>query len=84
MCAVNAAFTILDTFTLWLSNLPSGRGGIMKNRNSQAGGFWLILSIIIGTAVGVWQGQPSIGVLAGTAVGILLAVVIYLRDRARS
>ena len=56
----------------------------MAKRDSQAGGFWLILAIIIGTALGIWQGQPSIGVLAGTAVGVLLAVGVYLKDRARS
>ena len=84
MRAVNAAFTIAHMFAHWPSNPPSGRGGVMETRNSQAGGFWLILAIIIGTAIGVWRGQPSIGVLAGTGVGVLLALGIYLRDRARS
>ena len=83
MRAVNAAFTI--ALVLPLAFEPAvWQEPLMVRRNSKAGGFWLILAIIVGTALGIWQGQPSIGVLAGTAVGILLAVGIYLRDRARS
>jgi hypothetical protein len=47
----------------------------------QAGGFLLVLAILIGTGVGAWQGQPSIGLLAGTSVGVLIALGVWLRDK---
>ena len=60
------------------------QGAGMTTPSSQAGGFLLVLCILIGTAFGIWQGQPSIGVLGGTAVGVLIAVALWWRDRARA
>jgi UDP-N-acetylmuramyl pentapeptide phosphotransferase/UDP-N-acetylglucosamine-1-phosphate transferase len=60
------------------------QGAPMNARTPQAGGFLLIVPILLGTFIGIWQGQSSIGFLAGTAVGILLAIGVYLRDRRRS
>jgi hypothetical protein len=54
-----------------------------KGRYSQAGGFILAASIIAGTVAGVIVRQSSIGFLAGTAVGVLLALLIWLQDRRR-
>ncbi|HEY1145319.1 MAG TPA: hypothetical protein VGE84_03165 [Allosphingosinicella sp.] len=51
--------------------------------NSQAGGFIIAAAIIAGVVAGAIAGQPSIGVIAGAAIGILLATWIWLRDRAR-
>lgn len=48
---------------------------------AQAGGSILAGAIIAGAIGGVIVGQPSIGVLAGTAVGILIALALWLRDR---
>jgi hypothetical protein len=54
-----------------------------KGRYSQAGGFILAASIIAGTVAGVIVHQSSVGFLAGTGVGILLAVVIWYADSRR-
>lgn len=48
---------------------------------SQAGGFLLAMSIIAGAIGGLVAGQPSIGLLAGIATGVALAVLIWLKDR---
>lgn len=56
----------------------------MTDRNGpRAGGFLLAMCILVGAVIGtVWR-QPSVGVIAGTAIGILIAVVLWLRDRTR-
>jgi uncharacterized membrane protein (UPF0136 family) len=48
---------------------PTGAGAIIA------------LLILGGTIVGGLMGQPSIGLLAGTAVGILIALLLWLRER---
>jgi hypothetical protein len=55
-----------------------------KSRSSsQAGGSILAISIIAGVVGGVVAGQASIGFLVGTAAGILLAGLWWLKDRNR-
>jgi uncharacterized membrane protein len=49
----------------------------------RASGFFIAAAVVIGAVVGARMGQPSIGVLAGAGVGILLAVVLWLVDRRR-
>jgi hypothetical protein len=49
----------------------------------QAGGSILAISIIAGTVAGVIVGQSSIGFLVGTAAGILLFALFWLKDRKR-
>jgi hypothetical protein len=53
----------------------------MMRRGTKAGGFFLTLSILAGFAIGVAIGNPMIGVLGGTLVGVLLALVTWLLDR---
>jgi hypothetical protein len=48
-----------------------------------AGGFFIAGAILVGAIVGVVLGQPTIGVLAGAALGIAAALIVWLRDRAR-
>ncbi len=48
-----------------------------------AGGALLALSLVVGTVIGVRQGQPSIGFLAGLGVGIALLLIVALIDRIR-
>jgi hypothetical protein len=77
--SVNGLFTITALATaagLWQST-P------MSRRSPQAGGFLLILAIFIGMAIGIMAGQPVLGVLAGTAAGIALALRVWLVDRRR-
>lgn len=44
-------------------------------------GFLIALSLAIGTGIGIAYGQPTIGLLAGVAAGVLIAVVLWLADR---
>ena len=55
----------------------------MKGREHyrQAGGAILAIAIIVGAVAGTMVGQSTIGLLVGTATGILLAVLIWLNDR---
>ncbi len=58
----------------------------MDRKNSpepMAGGGPLALLMIAGVFVGGFMGQPSIGLLAGTGLGIVVAIAIWLRTRAR-
>lgn len=59
----------------------------LMNRSSKpapiAGGALLALSLVVGTVVGVRQGQPSIGFLAGLGIGIALLIIVALIDRVR-
>lgn len=49
----------------------------------RAGGFLLALSILLGPVIGALFGQASLGFLAGLAIGVLLLLVVWLKDRAR-
>jgi hypothetical protein len=50
-------------------------------RSTQAGGFILALSILVGVVAGVALHQSSIGFLIGLGVGIVLALLIWVLDR---
>jgi hypothetical protein len=50
-------------------------------RPASGGGFLLAAALILGTFVGLVLGQPSLGFLAGLAIGVLIAVAIWLRGR---
>lgn len=52
-------------------------------RASRAGGFLLAVSILAGAVIGAMLGQPSIGFLLGTGVGLLLVTWVWLSDRKR-
>ena len=54
-----------------------------SNRAPLAGGFLIAIATMIGAFVGATQGQPSAGLLAGVAVGVVLAFAVWLRDRGR-
>ena len=54
-----------------------------RGKITQAGGSILAISIIAGTVAGTIVNQPSIGVLVGTAAGVLLAVLVWVWDRRR-
>lgn len=55
----------------------------MARRNAQAGGIFLTVGILAGLAWGAARGQPMLGILAGTALGIAAAVLLWLVDRRR-
>jgi hypothetical protein len=52
-------------------------------QGSQGGGAILALSICIGAVLGVIAGEPTIGTLAGTGAGVVVALAIWWRDRRR-
>jgi uncharacterized membrane protein (UPF0136 family) len=49
----------------------------------QAGGVILAFAILAGAVIGILAHQSTIGVLAGTAVGVAIALWIWWRDRLR-
>lgn len=49
--------------------------------NPTGAGAIIALLILAGAIGGGMMGQPSIGLLAGLALGILIALLLYLRDR---
>ena len=56
----------------------------MSTPTPRASGFFIAVAVIAGGVIGARLGQPSIGVLAGAAAGIALAVVLWLVDRKRA
>jgi hypothetical protein len=55
----------------------------MARRNHAAGGFFLVLAIIGGFAWGAMSGLPWHGAVIGTAIGTILAIIVWLLDRRR-
>ena len=52
-------------------------------RNPIAGGFFLVAPILIGFFAGMATGDAMRGTLIGTAIGLLLAIGLWLFDRRR-
>ena len=50
----------------------------MTKAKPTSGGIFIALGVLIGFGVGVAKGQPSVGVLAGTALGVAAAVILWL------
>jgi len=48
-----------------------------------AGGIFLFLGPVIGVLYGIGRGQPILWMLYGFAVGIALAILIWLVDKRR-
>jgi hypothetical protein len=53
------------------------------SRSTQAAGFILAISIMVGAVGGVIVGQPSIGFLAGLGAGVLISLLFWLNERRR-
>lgn len=51
------------------------------SRPPVAGGFPIIVCILAGSAAGFVYRQPTIGFFIGAAIGIAIAVALWLRDR---
>ena len=59
-------------------------GPAMQRPTAKAGGCFLTLCILAGFVVGLAIRNPMKGVLAGTAVGALAAIILWLVDRRRA
>ncbi len=55
----------------------------MNTPTPMAGGFFLILPIIVGFLWGLTGGRAMVGALAGLGLGLLLAAAVWLVDRFR-
>lgn len=51
------------------------------HKRPYAGGFLIVLGVVVGCVAGVMAGQPTPGVLIGGGTGAALAVALWLRDR---
>lgn len=50
-------------------------------KNPVAGGVLLALALLVGATVGSVYRQPSIGLVAGLGVGLLLVALVWLLSR---
>ncbi|KQS47005.1 hypothetical protein ASG20_17360 [Sphingomonas sp. Leaf198] len=61
---------------------PTSRDTLPPHKDpSAAGGFLVALGMLGGAGVGFAIGQATPGFLIGTGVGVLAAVLVWLRDR---
>jgi hypothetical protein len=58
-------------------------GAAMSSNTTRAGGCFLTICILAGFPLGLAIGNPMKGILIGTGVGILLALLTWLLDRSR-
>ena len=54
-----------------------------RTKLPRAGGAFLAAAVLAGAAGGVLVGRPSIGLLVGAAVGLILLGAVWLADRRR-
>ena len=60
----------------------AGMNGIRKSA-PRGGGAIIASAIIAGVIGGIIAGQPSMGFLAGAGMGVLIALLLWLKDRRR-
>ena len=58
-----------------------GRDMDQSGKLARSGGCLLAFAVLAGTFVGLVLGQPSIGFLAGSALGLVLVIAVFLLDR---
>lgn len=66
------------------SNEPSHgkcRRMTTDKKNPTGAGAIIAFCILGGTIIGGMMGQPSVGLLSGTALGALIALLLWLRER---
>ena len=62
--------------------MPGPIQPIPKRRRARlAGGVFVALGLVIGIIVGTFYAQPSIGMLVGAGIGLLLLLLVWLLDR---
>ena len=58
-------------------------GAAMTSRNRLSGGIFLTIFILGGLAWGIFARDPMKGVVIGTALGIVAAVLVWVADSRR-
>ena len=53
------------------------------SRAPMAGGFLIALCVLAGAVTGALKGEPSLGFVIGTGIGVALAAAVWLIDRRR-
>ena len=54
---------------------------MLMNGQKQSGGFFIMAAILIGFVWGIFAGDALKGVVIGSAVGVAIAVLIWISDR---
>ena len=54
-----------------------------RSKRSSGGGVFIALLTIAGAIIGGLMGQPSIGMLSGIALGVAIAITLWLVERKR-
>ena len=54
-----------------------------RRSGTMAGGVFFAFGLIAGVVIGTLYGQPSIGMVAGAGIGLLLVALVWLIDRRR-
>lgn len=54
-----------------------------KKTSPRSGGAFLALALLAGAGIGVALGQPTMGLIGGFAVGLLIALLVWLTDAKR-
>lgn len=57
---------------------------IEKRRNAQAGGIFLFVCPVVGLLYGIGRGDPIKWLLIGFAIGLAIAITVWLVDRKRT
>ena len=52
-----------------------------EQRSTRAGGAIIAAGIVAGAVAGIVAGEPSIGFLTGLGLGVLIALLLWWRDR---
>jgi hypothetical protein len=52
-------------------------------QNALGGGIFIAIGLLGGAIIGVFMGEPSIGMVAGLATGIAVAGLVWIIDRKR-
>lgn len=53
------------------------------DKTPRAGGALIAIAILVGAVVGIAWRQPVLGLVAGLAAGIALALLVWLMDKRR-
>ena len=56
----------------------------MAGKSPVAGGFAIAVGATVGGFYGITQGQPSAGLIVGAAIGVAVAVLIWVLDRRKT